>query len=293
MKDNNNSNNLIKKLSAEGNTSNKLKDNDTHHNNFIGDIFRELENNTFNTDKFYNSFNELLQKYFNNIEIDENLNKIIENELNREITDYLYNIKKEVMIIVRRNTEVLDDSNKIKLDESNISSILYNNSTDFIYKFCKRLLDQLSLKEAIESIISNSGSEIDLLKNEIKEMQTSLKNVNREHTTILGIFTAIVMTFVGSIAFSTKVLEAIASVNIFKLLLVIEFIGFILFNIISKLIEIITKDNQEHSKNVNNINKYIGISFVITLIIWLFILIYVCYGKGIDYVLFMLLNNEL
>lgn len=293
MKDNNNSNNLIKKLSVEGNTSNKLKDNDTNHNNFIEDIFRELENNSFNTDKFYKSFNRLLLKYFNNNEIDETLNKIIKNELNREITDYLYNIEKEIMIIVRRNTEVLDYSNKIKLDESNISTNLYDNSTDFIDKFCKRLLDQLSLKEAIESIIFNSRSEIDLLKNEIKEMQTNLKNVNREHTTILGIFTAIVMTFVGSIAFSTKVLEAIGSVNIFKLFLVIEFIGFILFNIINKLIEIITKDNQEHSKNVNNVNKYIGISFAITLIIWLFILIYVCYGKGIDYVLFMLLNNEL
>ena len=55
MKDNNNSNNLIKKLSVEGNTSNKLKDNDTNHNNFIEDIFRELENNSFNTDKFYKS----------------------------------------------------------------------------------------------------------------------------------------------------------------------------------------------------------------------------------------------
>ena len=286
-------NNLIEKLSAEGNTSNKLKDNETNYNNFIKDIFKELENNTFNCNEFYNSFDKLSKKYFNNDEIEENLNKIIKNKLNREITDYLYNIKKEVMIIVRKNTEVLDDSNKIKLDESNISSTLYNNSTDFIDKFCKRLLDQLSLKEAIESIISNSGNEIDLLKNEIKEMQTSLKNINREHTTILGIFTAIVMTFVGSIAFSTKVLEAIGSVNIFKLFLVIEFIGFILFNIINKLMEIITKDYQKHLNDVNNVNKYIGVAFTLTLIIWLCILTYICYGKGIDYVLFMLLNNEL
>ena len=82
-------------------------------------------------------------------------------------------------------------------------------------------------------------------------MQKEIKSVEKEYISILGIFAAIVLAFVGGITFSTSVLQNISMVSIFRLLLVIDFLAFILINTIYILVKFIFTINE---KNANFFN---------------------------------------
>lgn len=63
------------------------------------------------------------------------------------------------------------------------------------------------------------------------DLRKEIKGIEKEYITILGIFAAIVLAFVGSFTFSTSVLNNIAEVNIVKLSMVALIIGIIFFNL--------------------------------------------------------------
>lgn len=70
------------------------------------------------------------------------------------------------------------------------------------------------------------------LKSTADETEKTLKHQQTEYITILGIFASIVLAFTGGIAFSTSVLNNIASVSAYRIVIVTLLIGLILCNAI-------------------------------------------------------------
>ena len=82
------------------------------------------------------------------------------------------------------------------------------------------------------------------------DLRKEIKGVEKEYITILGIFAAIILAFVGSFTFSTSVLNNIASVGVIELSVVALVIGIVLFNLIAYLIDFL--------KEINDKNEYDG-----------------------------------
>lgn len=80
------------------------------------------------------------------------------------------------------------------------------------------------------------------------KLQQQVKGVEREYISILGIFASIVLAFVGGITFSTSVLQSISAASIYRLLLTIDFLAFVLINTIYILVKFIFTINDKDVK---------------------------------------------
>lgn len=126
------------------------------------------------------------------------------------------------------------------------------NSEEISEDCCKMIVKiydhfQLALNqtENVKMILGSSIEETKInLKNEIK-------GVEKEYISILGIFAAIVLAFVGGITFSSSVLQNIHSVSIYRLLIVIVLLAFVLVNVIWLLVKFIAEINDKGIKLFN------------------------------------------
>lgn len=111
------------------------------------------------------------------------------------------------------------------------------------------ILDQFQLAlhqiENVNNIFANSIEEAK------ENLQKQIKGVEKEYISILGIFAAIVLAFVGGITFSTSVLQNISVVSVFRLLLVVDFLAFVLINVIYILVKFIFTINEKDAKLFN------------------------------------------
>lgn len=99
-----------------------------------------------------------------------------------------------------------------------------------------------------------------------------ISGIEKEYISILGIFASIVLAFVGGITFSSSVLSNINKVSIYKLVLIIDMLGFILMNVIWMLINFITTINEKELKyfNIRTFNKLCLIILIIVILAWMF-----------------------
>nr|DAP53455.1 MAG TPA: hypothetical protein [Caudoviricetes sp.] len=63
-----------------------------------------------------------------------------------------------------------------------------------------------------------------------KEVQKNVDHYHEQSISILGIFSAVVLAFMGGLSFSSSVLENFASVSMFRLIITIVLLGFVVFN---------------------------------------------------------------
>lgn len=123
------------------------------------------------------------------------------------------------------------------------------------YKITVKLWDHIHLairqEAAIIEMLADATQKTSqrLTKEFTEEIERHGKAMEKEYITILGIFASIVLTFVGGIAFSTSVLENINSISFWRLILVIDFLGYILISIINLLVKYIF--NLNRTKQVN------------------------------------------
>ena len=141
--------------------------------------------------------------------------------------------------------------------------------------------DQLPLfyKELCEltgyemAITMNSGAEaVETALKIARKWAYQIKGVEKEYISILGIFAAIVLAFVGGITFSTSVLQNISAVSAFRLLLVVDFLAFVLINVIYILVKFIFTINEKDAKlfNIKALNISCLVIALIVIISWLF-----------------------
>ena len=140
-----------------------------------------------------------------------------------EISSFVFSLEMEERGVFATNLEKLllyslDDNNNVNEDSKRIIIKIYDHF-------------QLALHQ-IENVNNIFASSIEEAKENLKK---EIKGVEKEYISILGIFAAIVLAFVGGITFSTSVLQNISSVSVFRLLLIVDFLAFVLINIIRKL----------------------------------------------------------
>lgn len=128
-----------------------------------------------------------------------------------------------------------------------------------------RIYDHLT----IDSVQLDNSKKFDDTRDKFLQAQTDLDDVKKqvetmqkEYIAILGIFSAIVITFMAGLSFSSSVLQNIDKASIYRLLLIIWILAFVLITILGKLfdfIEMITTTRRESSVDIAD---YSGSSLV-------------------------------
>lgn len=152
----------------------------------------------------------------------------------------------------------LNDENSVTNDSKKIIVKIYDHS-------------QLASHQ-IENVNNIFAASIEENK---EKLQGQIKDMEREYITILGIFAAIVLAFVGGITFSTSVLQNISAISVFRLLLVIDFLAFVLINVIYILVKFIfaiNKNNEKNTEMFNNkaLNTACLVIALVIILTWLF-----------------------
>ena len=101
-----------------------------------------------------------------------------------------------------------------KPDENNINGKIIRIAFK-IYNHLQLINSQI---DCTEKTITPHLNEIEQKMRE--DFKKDLKSVERDHVTILGIFAAIVLAFVGTFSFSTSMLNSIVQASFIKLLIV-------------------------------------------------------------------------
>lgn len=93
-----------------------------------------------------------------------------------------------------------------------------------------------------------------------------MENAQTDVISVMGVFTAIVLAFVGGMAFSTSVLENIHRSSIYRLMFVMSILGIVLINLIWGLLSVI--------KYINENIKAIRLPFIIANIVLVLLLLF-------------------
>ncbi|NCC87010.1 MAG: hypothetical protein EOM05_03955 [Clostridia bacterium] len=197
------------------------------------------------------------QKTVANIDKYLQSNNKIDRVLYSEISNYIFsldtssrgifatNVEKMLLYSLYNNNQVNDDCRKIIIK---------------IYDHFQLALHQI---ENANNIFAESIGEAKI------NLQKEIKGVEKEYISILGIFAAIVLAFVGGITFSSSVLQNIGGVSIYRLLIVVDFLAFTLINVIYILMKFIFVINNKDSsifkiKAINITCLIIGISILLS-----------------------------
>lgn len=122
--------------------------------------------------------------------------------------------------------------------------------------------------------INAAENEIKNVRHGIDAMESKVRDSQKEYIAILGIFAAVVLTFIGGLAFSTSVLNNINAVSIYRLILIATVIGLILVNVLYALFHylniIVRQNNSQSLKPLKIINIIIISMIAITVLAWCF-----------------------
>ena len=139
----------------------------------------------------------------------------------------------------------------------------------------------ISQEPAIQDIktrVDVLREEINLARTEQERVKKELSSQQREYVAILGIFAAVVITFIGGLSFSTSVLNNIDKVSTGKLMIITLTIGIILLSLIFGLFYYLDRlINNSYTWNIKPLWVYM---FVIVLLM-LFAL-FLCYCPIFD-----------
>lgn len=151
------------------------------------------------------------------------------------------------------NNELIDISKEIiKLyDHTNldIGRINYTKrmSGETLSELSKTKLLIDSLEQKLRESEEERQTAIEALKKKEQELSAEVhdgqKKMQNEYITILGIFAAIVLAFTGGMTFSSSVLENLHRSSIYRILIVVCVLGFVIINLIWLLIDFVRDIN--------------------------------------------------
>lgn len=199
------------------------------------------------------------QRTVENIESYISSSNKLDRILYSEISNYVYSLEMTERGIFATNLEKLllyslDDNNEVNDDCRKMIVKIYDHFQLALHQI-----------ENVNNIFANSIEEAK------ENLQKQIKGVEKEYISILGIFAAIVLAFVGGITFSTSVLQNISAVSVFRLLLVVDFLAFVLINVIYILVKFIFTINEKNAKlfNIKSLNIACLVIAIIIVISWI------------------------
>lgn len=161
-----------------------------------------------------------------------------------------------------------------------IARISYSDAAD------RQLIENSKINDIKREInetqqrVDNLLDEIVSSQSDIKKAQDKIDNAQKEYITILGIFAAVVITFVGGIAFSTSVLQNIHQSSIYRIVFICLLIGLVLLNVICALfyfIERLVKNSDDEKKPRNSLKPFIVINSILLVLI---LITFACWRFG-------------
>lgn len=181
-----------------------------------------------------------------------------------EISNHLFNLAKEDRDIFLTNVEKLliyslGKENSISEDAAKIIVKIYDHTQLVNYQIAS--MNDIFAKRITDAKVS---------------LENELKGIEKEYITILGIFAAIVLAFVGALTFSTSVLNNAVNTGIYKLSVIALIIGFVFYNLVAILLDFLREinDKMEYSekskKRKHSIRKVVnGLLFALLLAVFI------------------------
>ena len=91
--------------------------------------------------------------------------------------------------------------------------------------------DISSMKERLDDA-KRLSDEFISIQQETNILKEKLSDAQKEYISILGIFAAVVLAFVGGSMFSSSVLESMSSTNIYRMIFVVDFLAFVVVSLV-------------------------------------------------------------
>lgn len=179
----------------------------------------------------------------------------IERILYSEISNYIFSLDIERRGIFATN---IDNLLQYTMNSGNVKNA---EISDDCKKIVIKIYDHFQLAlhqiENVKDILRTGTSEV------VEGIRKENKGIEREYITILAIFSSIVVAFVGGLNFSNEVLRNMGSISIYRLILVVDFLGFIILNLVYMMIRLIFEINDMEIKyfkikSLNNIMLFIA-----------------------------------
>ena len=172
----------------------------------------------------------------------------IERILYSEISNYIFSLDIERRGIFATN---IDNLLQYTMNYGNVKNA---EISDDCKKIVIKIYDHFQLAlhqiENVKDILRTGTSEV------VEGIRKENKGIEREYITILAIFSSIVVAFVGGLNFSNEVLRNMGSISIYRLILVVDFLGFIILNLVYMMIRLIFEMNDMEIKyfNIKSLN---------------------------------------
>lgn len=175
-----------------------------------------------------------------------------------EISNYLFNLEPNERVIFLTNVEKMLIYSLGKEDSIN----------DDVAKIVVKIYDHTQLVNyQIENMNAIFAKRIADAK---VDLHSEIKGVEKEYITILGIFAAIMLAFVGTFTFSTSVLNNVTNTNVYKLAVISVVIGFVFYNLVGMLIDFLKEingkeDRRDDGKGIASTRKLVN-AFLLAII---------------------------
>lgn len=204
----------------------------------LNDICRSLLTNTSYYDPV--STVEIVNTY---VQTTDKMDRI----LYSEISGLIFDLNEKDRGIFSTNVDkllqyVLDDTNVVSEDSRKICIKFYDHF--------QLILIQI---ENVSKITKNGIA--DAMKYVIEDSHKEIKGIQKEYITILGIFAAIMLAFVGSFTFSTSVLNNVGKDSGFELIAVASIIGLVFAILINLLLDFLREINDKEIRDTNGANS--------------------------------------
>jgi len=88
-----------------------------------------------------------------------------------------------------------------------------------------------------------------------KEYTETVKQTQKDYISIFGVFSAIIISFVGGLSFTTSVMNGINLASRYRIVFIVSLIGYVVINLIHYLVEFLTRISEPFQKS-NIIQKH-------------------------------------
>lgn len=205
------------------------------------------------TSKDYDA-NETISLINNYINQTEKLDRI----LYSEISNFLFSVES--------SDKKDDDLGKII---TNVDKLLQTSESDrSLSNDCKSIILKIyDHSQLVVYQIANSKNQIsDGIKSTKTDLKNEIKHMEREYISILGIFSGVILAFIGNLVLTTSVLANMKDVSIYRLIAVIILIMMLLLNSLYYMFRFILKINESEERFGDKI-LWLNILFLILLIL--------------------------
>lgn len=168
-------------------------------------------------------------------------------------------------------------SDHVNLD---VARILYLESQDRKVSSEKSIHDLRaeikSLTENINKVSAHLDQRVDEADKKLQNMNASIEDSKKEYIAILGIFSSVVLSFTAGIAFSTSVLQNFHKASVYRTVLIVILIGFVLLNIIHYLFRYVhslvykSSSDMHTFPSIKSLNIALIIMMLLVVIAWFF-----------------------